>query len=160
MVADEIWTQSNDSAEARFYVMRSTSDGVSQAFKADADGYCAWNELATPDLKGALRFYPQQFGWSLGESMPMGDMGNYQMFELTGQPIGGMMTAGPGGSPPMWRFYIPCSEARNGLAKDRARRRQAHPRSAGSSGRRRDHHSNRPAGCDFLRSLLGARRAE
>jgi predicted enzyme related to lactoylglutathione lyase len=88
------------------YVMHSTSADVSQAFKADAPGHCAWNELPTPDVQAALRFYPRHFGWTLGQTMPMGDMGDYQMFEVDGQTVGGIMKATTDGPRPMWRFYF------------------------------------------------------
>jgi uncharacterized protein len=88
------------------YIMRATGGEGGQAFKPMTDGHCAWNELATPDLSAALRFYTSQFQWERGETMPMGDMGDYQMINLGAEQIGGMMTAGPDGSPPMWRFYF------------------------------------------------------
>lgn len=95
-----------DPQQIPLYIMHSTSEDSSMAFEADAVGHCAWNELATPDLAAALRFYTKHFGWTRGEKMPMGDLGDYQMFDANGRTIGGMMSAGPAGSPPMWRFYF------------------------------------------------------
>lgn len=86
------------------YVMHDKGDTPSQAFRGDADGHCAWNELATTDQAASLDFYTSQFGWTLGEKMPMGDMGDYQMIDLGNTTIGGVMTASD--SPPMWRFYF------------------------------------------------------
>lgn len=98
------------------YVMHSTSGDASQAFDAAGIGHCAWNELATPNLQKALSFYTGNFGWTLGESMPMGDLGDYQMFDQGGRPIGGMMTAAPEGSPAMWRFYFRVPSLKRAIA--------------------------------------------
>lgn len=98
-----------------FYVMRDTSGEPSQAFKAETGGHCAWNELATPDSSAALRFYTEQFGWTLGETMPMGDLGDYQMFEHGGEAIGGVMTAAD--APPMWRYYFRVPSLKDAVAR-------------------------------------------
>lgn len=87
------------------YVMHDTSDRPSTAFQEGADGHCAWNELATSDQAAALEFYTSQLGWKLGETMSMGEMGDYQMIDVGGTTIGGVMTAADG-SPSMWRYYF------------------------------------------------------
>ena len=86
-----------------FYVMRGAVDRVSTSFDPDRTGHAAWNELRTSDLKGAKRFYPEVFGWTLGEVMPMGDMGDYQFIDHGGRTIGAMMKAPPG-APTGWGF--------------------------------------------------------
>ena len=88
-----------------FYVMRGESDESSDVFSTDAIGRCGWNELATRDQKAALDFYTRQFGWTAGDAMPMGDMGDYQFIEQEGTMIGAMMTAAPA-NPARWRFYF------------------------------------------------------
>jgi predicted enzyme related to lactoylglutathione lyase len=95
------------------YVLHDQGQTPSTAFAQGLDGHCAWNELETPDPKAALDFYGGQFGWKPGETMSMGEAGDYLMFELDGAPIGGMMQASPVGSSPMWRFYfrVPSLEA-------------------------------------------------
>jgi predicted enzyme related to lactoylglutathione lyase len=99
------------------YVMHVVSGEPSQAFRPSTDGHCAWNELATPDQAGALRFYTSLFGWTLGETMPMGDLGDYQMIDLGESTIGAVMTAAPDGSPPMWRFYFRVPNLGDAVAK-------------------------------------------
>jgi uncharacterized protein len=96
-----------DPQGAPFYVMKPTPpegqpDAESDVFSPNEVGRCAWNELCTTDLEAARRFYPQQFGWKLGDVMPMGPMGDYQFIEQGGRMIGAMFA--PPGRPPAWRF--------------------------------------------------------
>ena len=79
-----------------FYVMRGAVDDVSTAFAPEKFGHTAWNELATADLDAAKRFYPAVLGWTLGDVMPMGEMGDYQFIDHGGRMIGAMMKAAPG----------------------------------------------------------------
>jgi predicted enzyme related to lactoylglutathione lyase len=77
----------------------------SDVFAPNEPGRCAWNELATSDQKAALDFYTSQFGWTAGDTMPMGDMGEYQFILQDGQMIGAIMTKAPD-NPVRWRFYF------------------------------------------------------
>ena len=93
-----------------FYVMRPTPPAgdtgkTSDVFSPDQPGHVSWNELATGDLEAAKRFYPAQFRWTLGDVLPMGDMGDYQFITHHGVPLGAMMTAAPQNQP-RWRFYL------------------------------------------------------
>ncbi|MBA3667139.1 MAG: VOC family protein [Sphingomonas sp.] len=82
-----------------FYVMRgSVADHVSTSFAPDKKGHAAWNELVTSDLDAAKSFYPDVFGWTLGDVMPMGEAGDYQFVHHSGQRIGAMMKASSGAS--------------------------------------------------------------
>ena len=97
----------SDPQGAPFYVMTPTPpadnpDAKSDAFSPQGVGRCAWNELVTTDLEAAKRFYPEQFGWTLGDVMPMGPMGDYQFIEQGGRMIGAMFA--PGDRQPAWRF--------------------------------------------------------
>ena len=92
-----------DPQGAPFYVMRGITDEVSTSFSPDRPGHTAWNELQTNDLDAAREFYPAVFGWTLGEVMPMGEMGDYQFIDHGGRMIGAMMTAPPG-VPTAWGF--------------------------------------------------------
>ncbi|MEO5972002.1 MAG: VOC family protein [Sphingomicrobium sp.] len=92
-----------DPQGAPFYVMRGATDEVSTSFDPAKNGHAAWNELQTSDLEAAKRFYPDVFGWALGDVMPMGEMGDYQFIEHGGRMIGAMMTAPPG-TPAGWGF--------------------------------------------------------
>ncbi|MEW4448423.1 VOC family protein [Qipengyuania sp. JC766] len=71
-----------DPQGAPFYIMRGFSDEESHAFALDGpkEGHCAWNELTSGDREGAARFYADIFGWELGDSMDMGEMGPYDMY--------------------------------------------------------------------------------
>ncbi len=94
----------NDPQGIVFYVMHATNNEPSHAFRQGAAGHCAWNELATPDPEAALGFYTRHFGWQRGETMPIGELGDYQMLDLGETTIGAVMQAA--GAPPMWRFYF------------------------------------------------------
>jgi len=91
-----------------FYVMKpkppaDKPDARSDVFSPNAVQRCAWNELLTTDLEAARRFYPERFGWQLGDNMPMGPMGDYQFILQDGQMIGAMFAPGEERQPG-WRF--------------------------------------------------------
>ncbi len=94
-----------DAQGVPFYVMRGASEETSNAFQPMGLGHCSWNELATRDQAAALDFYTSQFGWTKGDTMPMGDMGDYQLITHHGAPLGAIMTAAPE-NPARWRFYF------------------------------------------------------
>jgi uncharacterized protein len=99
-----------DPQGAPIYLMKPTPpagkpDARSDVFAPNEPGRCAWNELATSDQKAALDFYTSQFGWTAGDTMPMGDMGDYQFIMQDGQMIGAIMTRAPE-NPVRWRFYF------------------------------------------------------
>lgn len=87
-----------------FYVMRGASDRPSRSFAPTTKGHGAWNELVTTDQAAALAFYTDQFGWTKGDAMPMGEMGDYQFIEHGGEMIGAVMNRSPDGPPPAWGF--------------------------------------------------------
>jgi predicted enzyme related to lactoylglutathione lyase len=96
-----------DPQGAPFYVMMpmppaGTPKARSDVFSPTEVQRCAWNELVTSDLDAARRFYPEQFGWTLGDTMPMGPMGDYQFIHQDGQMIGAMFA--PPDRRPAWRF--------------------------------------------------------
>jgi predicted enzyme related to lactoylglutathione lyase len=96
------------------YVMRGASDEQSTAFSPDEPGRGAWNELSTSDLEAAKRFYPDLFGWTLGDVMPMGEMGDYQFVEHGGRMIGAMMKVQAGGHP-SWNYCFRTDSVDRGL---------------------------------------------
>jgi predicted enzyme related to lactoylglutathione lyase len=96
-----------DPQGAPFYIIQpippaGDPDAKSDVFSPNEVQRCAWNELCTTDLDAARRFYPRHFGWTLGDVMPMGPMGDYQFIEQGGQMIGAMFA--PPGRRPAWRF--------------------------------------------------------
>ena len=97
------WSMIGDPQGRPVYVMQLAED-ASTAFDGSAVGHCAWNELATPDAAAAQQFYTSQFDWTLGETMNMGDMGDYCMFRRGEAHTGAIMSAGA--SPPLWQFYF------------------------------------------------------
>jgi hypothetical protein len=70
------------------------------------NGDMTWHELVTTDRDGAWSFYHGLFGWEKGNAMDMGPAGTYQMFNINGVPIGGMMNKTPDmPMPPSWLYY-------------------------------------------------------
>jgi predicted enzyme related to lactoylglutathione lyase len=71
-------------------------------------GDASWHELVTTDLTAAMKFYRDVFGWQQGDSMDMGDMGTYQIFNRPHGRIGGMMNKPPlmANVPPNWQIYF------------------------------------------------------
>lgn len=99
-----------DPQGAPFYVMkpippRGDFNGRSDVFSRDAQQRVGWNELATSDQKAALDFYTSRFGWTKGEAMPMGEMGDYRLLSHHDLPIGAIMTKAAN-RPARWRFYF------------------------------------------------------
>lgn len=77
----------------------------SRAFDYAAPGHCSWNELVSPDQKGALEFYGALFGWTSTEAMPMGAMGDYAFLDHAGTRIGAVMQQQPQW-PARWTYYF------------------------------------------------------
>ncbi len=75
-------------------------------------GYVCWRELMAGDGAAAFDFYAAQFGWTLAETLDMGEMGQYRIFAIGSDNAGGDMAGGimtkPAQSPapPHWRFYF------------------------------------------------------
>lgn len=100
-----------------FYVMKGSTDEASDAFTLDKIGHCGWNELAAKNLDGAIKFYGDQFGWTPGFEMDMGDMGVYKFVEHKGKTIGGMMQANDNAGPALWSFYFRVADIDAAAAK-------------------------------------------
>jgi predicted enzyme related to lactoylglutathione lyase len=85
---------------------------------APAVGDFAWHELATTDVKSAMAFYGDLFGWRAGDAMDMGPAGVYQLFGLGGTRLGGIyikpaeMTA-----PPQWLYYVRTGDLEIAMAR-------------------------------------------
>ena len=62
----------------------------------------------TTDAPAAMKFYSELFGWQPSETMDMGEMGQYQMFNRPHGMIGGMMNKPPQMThvPPNWQIYF------------------------------------------------------
>ena len=68
----------------------------------------SWHELMTTDAPAAMKFYTELFGWKQSETMDMGEMGKYYMFNRPHGMIGGMMNKPPqmASVPPNWQIYF------------------------------------------------------
>lgn len=93
-----------------FYIMRGQSDEPTTVFSMDTVGLCSWNELSTTDPADALRFYIDVFGWEKGNSMPMGELGDYQFLDHQGEMIGAVMKTPPGAGASQWTYYFRVSD--------------------------------------------------
>ena len=100
-----------DPMGAPFYVMRpipppDQPDKQSDVFHPTQAQHVRWNELQSADLPRALQFYAKHFGFSLGETLSMGELGNYHFIDHGGVRIGGMMPKPAPGVPGGWQFYF------------------------------------------------------
>lgn len=71
-------------------------------------GALTWNELGTPEVDGAARFYGDLFGWN-SESMPTGDGPRYVIIKVGERTNGGIREQTPeeqAMAPPYWLPYI------------------------------------------------------
>lgn len=118
-----------DPQGAAIYVMKpippaGQEDATSDVFSPDRLGRCSWNELSTSDPEAALEFYTTLFGWGKGDSMPMGEAGDYRFINHHGQMIGAVYASGAGAmpkEPPHWRYYfrVPSVSAAKQIAEDK-----------------------------------------
>jgi predicted enzyme related to lactoylglutathione lyase len=96
-----------DPQGAAFYIYEPAS--TEQLPEAAAEvGEASWHELMTTDAPAAMTFYSQVFGWQPSETMDMGEMGKYHMFNRPHGMIGGMMNKPPemADVPPNWQIYF------------------------------------------------------
>ena len=96
-----------DPQGAAFYVYEPSND-PKQPEGAPEVGEGSWLELMTTDAPAALKFYSDVFGWQPSETMDMGPMGKYYMFNRPHGMIGGMMNKPPemANVPPNWQIYF------------------------------------------------------
>ena len=73
-------------------------------------GEFPWHELATTNYQTAFGFYQSLFGWEKIGEHDMGEMGNYFMFGVNGQSLGGMFNKGPT-MPVAWCSYTQVVDA-------------------------------------------------
>ena len=96
-----------DPQGAAFYIYEpATTDQPPEG--APEVGEASWLELMTTDAPAALKFYSELFGWQPSETMDMGPMGKYHMFNRPHGMIGGMMNKPPEMAhvPPNWQIYF------------------------------------------------------
>lgn len=96
-----------DPQGAPFYIMRGAVEGgTSTSFSPSTLGHCSWNELATSDPEGALKFYGELFGWQSTEAMPMDEGRQYHFLDHNGQRIGAISPFLQEGRSPGWMYYF------------------------------------------------------
>lgn len=67
-------------------------------------GRFCWYELMTSDPDGAAAFYREALGWkAIDSGMPGGD---YRLFQVGEQNVGGLMGQIPNGPAPSWLAYV------------------------------------------------------
>jgi len=97
-----------DPQGAAFYIYEPDPNAPQLPEGAPQAGEGSWHELMTTDAPAALKFYTELFGWTPGETMDMGPMGKYYMFNRPHGMIGGMMNKPPEMAhvPPNWQIYF------------------------------------------------------
>ena len=97
-----------DPQGAAFYIYEPDPKAPQLPEGAPQVGEGSWHELMTTDAPAALKFYTELFGWTPGETMDMGPMGKYYMFNRPHGMIGGMMNKSPEMAhvPPNWQIYF------------------------------------------------------
>ena len=85
-------------------------------------GEGSWHELMTTDAPAAMTFYTDVFGWQPSETMDMGPMGKYHMFNRPHGMIGGMMNKPPEMAqvPPHWAIYFRVPEINAAIERVKA----------------------------------------
>ena len=96
-----------DPQGAAFYIIQPSSS-EERPETAPKVGEGSWHELMTTDAPAAMQFYSEVFGWQPSETMDMGPMGKYHMFNRPHGMIGGMMNKPPEMAhvPPYWAIYF------------------------------------------------------
>jgi hypothetical protein len=98
------------------------------------------------DPEAGLAFYAEQFGWTKGDTMDMGEMGTYQIFGSGGQDLGGMM--GLGNSPvSAWLPYFGSTGIDQSIERIIAGWRHDPPRPGRGARRRLDRPGHGPPRC-------------
>ncbi|MDE2446618.1 MAG: VOC family protein [Alphaproteobacteria bacterium] len=95
-----------DPTGANFNIMAPIPQGDSKLPPPSALGAVGWNEAHVGELDKAWAFYSDMFGWTKGTVMPMGEMGDYMLFQIDGKDIGGMMKKMEAMPMPMWLYYF------------------------------------------------------
>jgi uncharacterized protein len=96
-----------DPQGAAFYIIQ-PAPAEDRPEKPAEIGEGSWHELMTTDAAAAMQFYRDVFGWQPSETMDMGEMGKYHMFNRPHGMIGGMMNKPPAMAnvPPYWTIYF------------------------------------------------------
>jgi uncharacterized protein len=107
-----------DPQGAAFYIYQPASAAQRAEAPGEA-GEASWHELMTTDAAAAMRFYGEVFGWQPSETMDMGPLGQYHMFNRPHGMIGGMMNKPPDMAqvPPNWQIYFRVADVDAAVAR-------------------------------------------
>jgi hypothetical protein len=95
-----------DPQGAMFYLGRGLSAEGPPDHAPGTPGTVGWHELYAADIDTVFPFYEKLFGWTKAESIDMGPMGKYQLFNIGGAMAGGMMNRPPQVPRPVWGYYF------------------------------------------------------
>jgi len=68
-------------------------------------GHVGWHEYVSASA-ATFAWYSELFRWTKGETMDMGPLGTYQIFNIDGVMAGGMASTNAQSPPPFWLYYI------------------------------------------------------
>jgi uncharacterized protein len=85
------------------------------AGRVNDPGCMTWNDLATPDVPGAARFYSELFGWRVEEIAESG--GQYWTVYNGERANGGMRPLEPGAPVPYWTVFFTVADLDATLAE-------------------------------------------
>lgn len=91
---------------AAFMLFKDNGMPAGPAPAGGTPGHIGWHELHAGDGAGAFAFYSALFGWTKADAIDMGPQGVYQLFDIGGVSVGGMMTKAPEVPVPFWLYYI------------------------------------------------------
>jgi predicted enzyme related to lactoylglutathione lyase len=95
-----------DPQGAAFALFKASGGGEGPPASRDTPGHPGWRELLATDREAAFSFYAKMLGWTKAEAHDMGPMGVYQIFAVSGETIGGMMTKPQAVPAPFWLYYF------------------------------------------------------
>ncbi|ACA18331.1 Glyoxalase/bleomycin resistance protein/dioxygenase [Methylobacterium sp. 4-46] len=73
---------------------------------ASRPGHVGWSELLAAERRGALDFYRELFGWDDAKDEAAESAGEYSVFAMDRQPIGGVLTKPEFVPAPFWLHYV------------------------------------------------------
>ena len=140
-----------DPQGAAFYIIQ-PAPSEERPETAPEVGEASWHELMTTDAAAAMKFYSEVFGWQPSETMDMGPMGKYHMFNRPHGMIGGMMNKPPEMAqvPPIWAIYFRVPDINAAVERIKANGGKITQRADGGSRRRLDRQRDGSAGRDVL----------
>lgn len=106
-----------DPTGAVLNLWQATGESEGQRIPANIPGNVAWNELVTPDIEKAGKFYSELFNWTLDtKKMPSGE--TYTTFMMGEKALGGMLAPCKDDKQgPRWDVYFATADINKSLIK-------------------------------------------